>query len=149
MTDRERHAFEYHFQIWFKGNVSAVGMCMLLLEVAHVWDDLVDNDKVVSAETIDRAFRRLLLELPINTFYRANLDVLHPVMCTVWAQWRAANVLEQTASMADREKAFMLRASLYQLFHMCAMVCGGLEWGQEIGPEIYRLYAERLGVTYA
>jgi hypothetical protein len=63
-------------------------------------------------------------------------------MVMVWAQWSAANKLEAKPSGDDLAKSYMLRASLYQLFHACAVLCGGLDWAAEIGPEVYRLYGE-------
>jgi hypothetical protein len=86
----------------------------------------------------------MVLEVPANDFYRTNFGFLHPVLVMVWGQWSAANAMETFPIRGDREKAFMLRASLYQLFHACAVVCGGLDWAGQIGPEIYRFYGESL-----
>ena len=118
--------------------------CADMVTVAHVWDDLVDADKPVSADVADMAFRKMMLEIPSSGFYRANFDFLHPVVVMIWAQWTAANAMETHPFEGDREKAFMLRASLFQLFHACAVLCGGLDWAGQIGPEIYRLYSENL-----
>jgi hypothetical protein len=68
--------------------------CADMVEVAHVWDDLVDCDKPVSAATADATFRKMMLEMPANGFYRENFTFLHPVMILVWAQWDAANRME-------------------------------------------------------
>jgi DNA-binding FadR family transcriptional regulator len=144
MTEADQVAFTAAFDRFFKGNAAAVRMCADFVQVAHVWDDLVDADKPVSSETADMAFRKMILEIPANEFYRTNFSFLQPVIVMVWAQWTAANVLEDNWRVGDRDKAYMLRASLYQLFHACAVLCGGLDWAKEIGPEIYRLYGERL-----
>lgn len=144
MTEAEQVAFTAAFARWFKGNQSAMRFCADMVDVAHVWDDLVDCDKPVSAAKADATFRKMMLEIPSNDFYRANFGFLHPVLILVWAQWSAANSMETHPFKGDREKAFMLRASLYQLFHACAVLCGGLDWAAEIGPEVYRLYGENL-----
>lgn len=144
MTKADQIAFTQAFDRWFKGNQSAMRFCADIVMVAHVWDDLVDADKPVSCATADEAFRKLMLEVPANEFYRANFSFLHPVLVMIWAQWSAANSMETHPIKGDREKAFMLRASLYQLFHACAVLCGGLDWAAQIGPEIYRLYGETL-----
>mgnify|MGYP005608901229 CR=1 FL=1 len=67
-----------------------------------------------------------------------------PVITSVWAQWRAATDIEQNDVVVrdDRAKCYMLRASLYQLFHSVALLCGGPDWAAEVGPEIYRTYRE-------
>jgi len=142
LTEADQVAFTASFNRWFKGNQSAMRFCADVLSVAHVWDDLVDADKLVLPSEADKAFRTAMLEIPANEFYRANFIFLHPVLVLIWAQWDAANQLEADPREGDKAKAYMLRASLYQLFHACAVVCGGLDWASEIGPEIYRLYGE-------
>lgn len=142
MTQSDQIAFTAAFDRWCKGNQSAMRFCADMVEVAHVWDDLVDCDKPVSSTSANAAFRKLMLEIPSNEFYRANFAFLHPVLVMIWAQWEAANAMETHPFKNDIEKCYMLRASLYQLFHACAVLCGGLDWAAEIGPEVYRLYGE-------
>ena len=144
MTEADEVALTAAFDRFFKGNAAAARLCADLVTVAHVWDDLVDADKPVSAATADMAFRKMMLEIPANGFYRANYEFLQPVIVMIWAQWDAATRMEEAPAHGDREKTFMLRAALYQLFHACAVLCGGLDWAREIGPEIYRLYGESL-----
>lgn len=143
-TEEQQLAFTAAFDRFFKGNAAAARLCADLVTVAHVWDDLVDGDKPVSSATADMAFRKMMLEIPANEFYRANFSFLQPVLVMIWAQWSAANAMETHPIKGDREKAFMLRASLFQLFHACAVLIGGLDWAGEIGPEIYRMYGESL-----
>lgn len=150
MTEADQVAFTAAFSHWFKGNTSAMRLCADMVEVAHVWDDLVDCDKPVSAAKADATFRKMMLEIPANAFYRANFEFLHPVMVMVWAQWDAANRMEARSPVKDDYvKCFMLRASLYQVFHACAVLCGGLDWAAEVGPEVYRLYGEKLETFHA
>lgn len=144
MTESDQKALTAAFDRWFRGNLSAMRMCALLTEVSHVWDDLVDCDKVVRPAEAERAFRVMLIELPANAFYRENFSHLQPVIISIWAQWRASTDMEagEVLLRDDRAKCYMLRASLYQLFHSVALLCGGLDWAAEIGPEIYRTYRE-------
>lgn len=146
MTKDHQVALTAGFKRWFREDEAAMRMAALLTEVAHVWDDLVDRDKVVPRESAERAFRVMLLELPTNSFYQKNFGYLHPVLVSVWAQWRAATDIEQHDVLVrdDRAKCYMLRASLYQLYHSVAVLCGGLDWAAEVGPEIYRTYGEHL-----
>jgi hypothetical protein len=144
MTLDDQMSFTQSFDKWLKGNASAMKFCADIVEVSHVWDDLVDCDKPVPAALADRTFRKMMLEIPANEFYRANFGFLQPVMILIWAQWDAANKMEKHPIKDDFVKTYMLRASLYQLFHACAVLCGGLDWAAQVGPEIYRLYGERL-----
>ena len=40
---------------WFGGNTDALAMYDLFKELAHIWDDLVDKDKPVSEDAINKA----------------------------------------------------------------------------------------------
>lgn len=142
MTEADQVAFTAAFRRWFKGNELAMRFCADAVEIAHAWDDVVDADKPGFEKRASAAFRKLMLEMPANSFYRENFTFLHPVMILVWAQWDAANTMEADPLKNDLAKTYMLRASLYQLFHACAVLCGGLDWASEVGPEIYRLYGE-------
>jgi hypothetical protein len=142
MTNEQRSAFELAFNRWFLGNPGAVRACLDLLEVSHLWDDVVDQDKPVDPETANRAMRKAMIDLPSNPFWSANLGMLTPVMQLAYMQWRAANELEKSVVTADLQKAYMLRASLYSVFHYVAALCGGIDHADKIGPEIYRLYGE-------
>lgn len=144
MTSEQRATLREAFGIWFRGCEPAVEMCVELVEVAHTWDDLIDRDKYVGPEAVDKAFRTLLFSLPVNKFWQDNAEVLHPVLGSVYLQWTAANVLEKEQQPGDRERAFMLRAALYQLFQTVAACVGGLSWAVEVGPHIYRFYGEKV-----
>ncbi len=144
MEEAHQVALTTLFERWFCGNGPAMRAAAILTEVSHIWDDLVDGDKTVSPREASRAFRMLAIELPTNVFYRANFDHIHPVLVSVWLQWTAATTMEAAPSSGDREKCYMLRAGLYQLYHTFAVLTGGVEWAEEIGPEIYRAYGEQL-----
>ena len=111
MTEDDQVAFTAAFDRWFKGNTAAMKFCADMTEVAHVWDDLVDADKPVSSVKADVAFRKMMLEIPSNEFYRANFTFLHPVIVMIWAQWTAANGVETHPFKGDREKVSVGTAS--------------------------------------
>lgn len=135
-------AFEANFAVWFKGNDAATRLCLDLLTVAHVWDDLVDGDTIRTPDEIDSAFRMLLLDIPTNPFWQQHYQVILPILRSVWLEWTTANAFEKTASEDDLKKAYVLRAGIYQFFTVCATLVGGLEWGKEVAPQVWRLYGE-------
>lgn len=115
---------------------------MDVLEVVHLWDDMVDGDKSIAAANANAAMRKAMIDLPSNPFWFNNSGILQPILQSCYLQWIAANVLEKEQQAGDVEKAYMLRASVYQLFHIVAALCGGMAWAEQIAPEIYRLYGE-------
>ena len=64
---------------WFGGNENALRMFNAFVDLAHVWDDLVDKDKPVSADDINRAFLTCLVYLPANPFYRSIQNEILPM----------------------------------------------------------------------
>jgi hypothetical protein len=143
MTEQEQVALTAAFGVWFKGNQAAMRLAAHLTEAAHFIDDLIDGDFVPPASA-RRCARLMLLEIPSNVFYRGNYEFLQPLLAQCWLQWLASDQMEREPQPEDRPKCYMLRASLYGLFHGMAVIVGGLDWAEEIGPEIYRTYGEKL-----
>lgn len=134
--------FHAAFGEWFGGDAAAVALCMDLLAVAHTWDDLVDGDKPVSPAEVNAVFKRMLIDIPCNPFYRAFQDQLTPLLMNVFLQWQAANAFE--AEKAELPKAYMLRAGVYQIFAYVAWLIGGDEHARLVSPQVWRLYGEKL-----
>jgi hypothetical protein len=53
---------------WFGGNTDALNLFHHLVELIHIWDDLIDKDKPVSDEQINKAFLIALVYMPSNPF---------------------------------------------------------------------------------
>jgi len=133
-----------HLIYYFKGNQDAVRFCIDITFIAHVWDDLIDKDNIRTNEDISNAFKAALIDIPSNHFYLANINELRPLMLNAIFQWQDANKLEAGGNYHDKHMAFMLRASIVQIFSYCAYLCGGPAWINEVGPDIRRLYEEDL-----
>lgn len=142
MTPEHKETFAFLFERWFCGNRDAMQACLDLLEIAHLWDDLLDGDRALDAERSSDVVRKALLDLPTNPFWAANIRTLQPVLFSVYLQWHAANVMEDDDRDEDQPKAYMLRASVYQVFSVVALLCGGMEWAKQMSPEIWRAYGE-------
>jgi hypothetical protein len=64
------------------------------------------------------------------------------MMQNIILKWHTANVFEKEKEVNDVDKAYMLRAELYQLFVLCATLIGGRQWGRDMSISIWRLYGE-------
>lgn len=144
MNVQQQVAMTAFFERWFQGDREAMRLAALLTEAAHGIDDVVDDDQHLEASARARILRILLLDIPSCAFYRRNFEYLQPALAATWLKWSAANVMEQEKLPGDREKSYMLRAELYGLYHVIATLTGGLEWAEQVGPEIYRAYGETL-----
>lgn len=130
------------FRYWFKNDQMAVAFCMDIVFIAHLWDDLIDKDKPICDDEINFAFIAALNTIPSNPFYRLHAGQLQTIIMSAILQWQTANILD-AGSQEDIDKSFMLRASIYQIFHFTAYLIGGLQWANEIGPDVWRFYSEK------
>lgn len=128
--------FKDKFPMWFCGNLAACDFADTIWQVAQDWDDLVDDGKQSNEFISWLAFGK-----EYSPFFAANSDLLRPALLTMYLQWEAANVMER-GDRNDVDKALMLRAGIYGVFHLMAWICGGNKWAVEIGPDIYRYYGE-------
>ncbi len=136
MNDRE---FMLHA---FKGNQSAVDYVLAIARVADVWDNLIDKDVQVSDKDINEAFWLLAVEIPRNPFFQAFVNDLLPVTATGIMNWMTANRLEHRKEHIAIEIAHVIRYSIADVVMLAALLCGGREWAEEVGPEL-RLRSQR------
>lgn len=139
MNSEHYKAFEENLDYFFQGNKEAVKLAMMLIEVADTWDDIVDGD-CPSYDKINRAFIISLIDIQNNGFYAIYQHELRPVILSTILKWLDANKLE--SKKEHLEKAYMLRAGLYDLFAHIAYIIGGQEWYNQVGTDIRKLYGE-------
>lgn len=126
----------------FRGNQAAVEYVLMVARVVDVWDNLVDRDVPVSDEAINTAFWLLAVEIPRNAFFQAFANDLLPVTATGILNWLAANKLERSREHRAIEIAHVIRYSIADVALLAALLCGGREWAEEVGPEL-RMRSQR------
>jgi len=127
-----------------RNNQDAVDFCLLLWDIAQVWDDLVDRDNSRSMYEISKIFFDCLISLQRNLFYQKYQNHLIPLIANTILKWYDSEILErEKASEDDLHKAYMLRAGLYDIFNYCAYLVGGFAWATAVGAQMRRMYAER------
>lgn len=143
LSENHRQAFLPLFEQIYKGNTAAIELSFMLLDVAHTWDDLVDKDKPVSTEDIDKAFLYSLQYIPMHPLWSPAMNVM---LTSVFLRWKAANAIEADQSASDDEisKAWMLRASLFDLFEVLALQLHGIDWAITHSRLIRMYYGENL-----
>lgn len=128
---------------FFKGELDAVRLCLDLLYVAHIWDDLIDKDRPRHDNEINTAFRIALFDIPSNQFYFQNQGALKTLILNGILQWQDSNILEK-GSEHDQHLAWMLRDGFLDIFSYCAYLIGGPEWVAQIGPDLRRVNEETI-----
>jgi len=129
---------------WFGGNEDALNMYRMMVDLAHLWDDLVDKDNGASEAEINNAFLICLVYLPVNPFYqRIQRDIL-PMWVSVVSAYQAANSLEKTGEEHSLEIAHGLRYAAGNIVSYMVHVCVGPEKAAELMPEVWKhIVAER------
>ena len=94
---------------WFGGDQDALNMYRMFVDLAHLWDDLVDKDKDASEDDINNAFLICLVYLPANPFYRSIQDQILPMWLTVVSAYQTANKFEREKDPHGLEIAHSLR----------------------------------------
>jgi len=139
-TEEDQLVLKNKLNFFLKGNVEAINLCLKLVYVAHLWDDLIDGDPR-PAKDINAAFIICLIDLPSNVFFLENMSILQPIMLNTILKWLDSNELDR-GSVHDRQLAFVHRAGICELFNICATIIGGMEWAIKHGPDMRRMYEE-------
>lgn len=123
---------------WFDGNVDALNMFHTIVNLAHVWDDLIDKDKPVSDESINNAFLSALVYLPANPFYQRIQSQILPLWMTVISAYDTANKFERDKDEHGLEIAHNLRYATGHIVVFMSQACLGYERAQGFMPEIWK-----------
>jgi hypothetical protein len=121
-----------------QGNMDAVKFCDDLFALTQTWDDLVDGDREVSPDAVNRAFWRALVELPQNPFYVRHMHDLRPLLRGFFNDWFDANTLEK-GDVHERTLSFVLRDTVGGVASQCAYLVGGYDWMRRVSPDIRRM----------
>jgi len=123
---------------WFGGNQDALNMYRMFIDMIHVWDDLIDKDKEVTEDDINRAFMIALAYLPANPFYRRIQQDIMPMCVSMIHAYQAANHFEKTKDDHGVEIAHGLRYAAGHIIAYAVVVCVGNEKAKEIMPELWK-----------
>ena len=123
---------------WFGGNHDALNMYRAFVDLAHLWDDLIDKDKPVSADEINRAFLTCLVYLPANPFYRHIQDQILPMWLVVISSFETANKFEADKDEHGIEIAHSLRYAAGNIVAYAIHVCIGAEEAKKVLPDMWK-----------
>ena len=136
-------SFSELFSYIYKGDENSINFSLDLVRVSQIWDDLYDKDKDVSGDHVNYIFFKSIYELQKNVIWQHCAIGEH--LLNVFLKWNDANVLEkEKKNDSDLNKAYMLRAGIYDIFPIIAYHLHGLKWALEVGPLIMRYYGEDL-----
>lgn len=141
LSKDDRESFTVLFNKIFQGNTVAIELMLMVMNCLHLWDDLIDKDKPVKDSSINDVFFFMMTDLAANRLWTPNMACL---MRQVYFKWQAANKIERYNQGDMLAKAWMLRASCYDLFIMMADQLYGAEWAEQVAFVVYEYYGETL-----
>lgn len=134
-TEIDKLTDDQFLKFAYRGNADAVSLAMMLRNISHTLDDLIDGDKELTADTVIEAFWDAMIRLPANPFFVEHAVYLRSLMTGALVNWQIANVYERVGGEA-RNMAHSLRYDLATVLVMMAYIIGGRRWAEAIGPEM-------------
>lgn len=131
-----------------KGDENAALFLLAITDAAHVWDDVVDGDQLVSRPVLAGAFQALALDIPCNPFYHAHRDRLEPIIQQATINWQVATELEREPCGASLHVAYILRSSYIDLVSHVALIAGGPTWAQTVCRKVRLLNQDETYTDY-
>lgn len=107
--------------------------------VTQFLDDVADKDDI-SEDDFNNALWDIMLRMPANSFYRANVDALTPVIALQTIKWQASDAVEKSG-LAD-ERSYMWRAGFYDLVLMVCLLCSGSDIKSQKAVDALMIYGE-------
>lgn len=116
-------------------NEAAADFLGIIVNIAHVWDDLIDRDRPVNNETINKAFEGALIHIPLNPFFQRHQVELTTLLHNSIRNWHLATQIERGTDETLFPAAFVLRSAYADIFAQVAYILGGHELALTIALE--------------
>ena len=129
---------------WFGGNKDGLDMLNMLIYITHIWDDLVDKDKEISEDSINKVFAMCLIYLPMNNLYRQIQYQIIPMWITIISAYETANQFEREKEEHGIEIAHSLRYATGNIIAYAIYACVGPDKAKQYLPIMWKnLFFER------
>jgi hypothetical protein len=109
-------------------------------DVIQGLDDWRDGD-TVDAKTKELIIYQVMIALPSNPFFQQFANQLLPIMSNAVLKWIGANRLEDNKE--EFSKAYMWRASYYDLVLEVVRLIHGYETASNVAPYVAKMYGEK------
>ena len=114
-------------EVMFLGNQEAVDFMQTISEWTHLYDDLIDGDKEIDKDDVHRVMWKIMVDLPMNNFYRMHSNKLAPVIATGILNWRGANDMERSGVKEELFISHATRYSINDLALLVMLILGGAD----------------------
>jgi hypothetical protein len=135
MVEHSDDGYETDLLRLCSGNADAVALCLGVLDISEVYDDMIDGDKAPESQ-VHYAMGFALFGLHANSVYRAHPHLQFSLLQCI-ALWRAANDLERTGEREALANAYVLRCSPYPFIVSVVLAVSGMNAAIEAAKLFY------------
>ena len=122
-------------------DANALQFIKIIGDTAELWDDLIDQDKPISKNDVNRVFMNLTTVLPLNPFFDAYKLQLTPIMIAGINAWHDATALER-GSDNDKAIAYVLRDWYVELLMYVVYLTRGYDAMRSISVEARKFFGQ-------
>jgi hypothetical protein len=124
---------------WFGGNQDAANLYLMLIELSHTWDDIVDQDNgVVDENRVNQAFMTALVYMPNNPFYQRVITAMPFMWSMIVSAYETANEFERKKEVHGVEIAHSLRYATGHVVAQMIMMCVSRDEARMFIPEMWK-----------
>lgn len=139
ITGQELERLEY----FLKGDKHALLLCLDMVYVGHLWDDLIDKDRERTNEEISQAFMKAFRGIPDNSFFKKWQHVLQPLLIQTAQAYLDSTNLE-LGDDDERLMAFLCRNQCLQFIEHVIYVVGidqgEPDWITEVSIDFWKTF---------
>lgn len=121
-------------------NEQAVQFVLIYADICEVWDDLIDKDKPIHDDDINRAFLQALVALPANDFFVAHRHQMLPLMVSGINAWMDSTTYEKGGSDHQRVFSYVLRDWYMELVSMVIYITRGWSYLRDVSIEVREFF---------
>lgn len=121
---------------WMQGNQAAIDLVYDLANIAHLYDDLIDQDQRVDQWRVHDAFLAAMVRVPRNPIFRQFGSELTTLIETSIFNWRAANTLA-SIDVGNAHVADVIRYSFAEIVIYVARLVGGHQHAATIAADVW------------
>lgn len=120
-------------------NADAVRFFLNLSHFVEIFDDLVDQDALVSKKDLSHAVFSALYHIPANPFFLSNRVTLLPIMFVCTNAWLDSNELAG-GSESEKALAYTLKGLGIEVLLACVSITRGVDYLREVSADIRKVF---------
>ena len=126
------------------GNNDAFDYLLIMSKVFRSWDDLYDEDRLVTKETANECFSALSFDLSRNKFFVENRQALEAFVFIAWNAWMDSNEWKANVDKMKGLCAWFIRDWCNEIMPLVAWLVGGAEHARAISLKCREMYLKEL-----